>query len=144
MIEHVTETSIPFGDNAVNRISVEYIQEADNYKEDRVKLFNCGVPGDSSSKAVDRLYEDCLIFNPDIVVIMFGANDIGRVLYMPNKEIENVEEADVPVEEEIQEKEKSNRWKFLKVVWGKAQDFGANINRLIDGITVDDDEETED
>ena len=34
MIEHVTETSIPFGDNAVNRISVEYIQEADNYKED--------------------------------------------------------------------------------------------------------------
>lgn len=34
MIEHVTEVSIPFGDNAVNRISVEYIQEADNYKED--------------------------------------------------------------------------------------------------------------
>ena len=30
MIEHVTEVSIPFGDNAVNRISVEYIQEADN------------------------------------------------------------------------------------------------------------------
>jgi cell division protein FtsA len=60
------------------------------------------------------------------------------------EEIENVEEADVPVEEEIQEKEKSDRWKFLKVVWGKAQDFGANINRLIDGITVDDDEETED
>lgn len=34
MIEHVTEISIPFGDNAVNRMSVEYIQEADNYKED--------------------------------------------------------------------------------------------------------------
>lgn len=45
--------------------------------------------------------------------------------------------------EEKQEKEKSDRWKFLKVVWGKAQDIGANINRIIDGITVDDDEETE-
>lgn len=39
--------------------------------------------------------------------------------------------------------EKDEKWKFLKVVWGKAQTFGANINKMIDGITVDEDEEDE-
>lgn len=65
---------------------------ADYHKEDRVKIYNCGVPGDAACRAVDRLYEDCLIFNPTTVVLMFGANDIERSLYMPDKEVENVEE----------------------------------------------------
>lgn len=34
MIEHVTELNIPNGDNAINRMSVEYIQESDNYKKE--------------------------------------------------------------------------------------------------------------
>lgn len=46
-------------------------------------------------------------------------------------------------EEENEEKEKAERWKFLKVVWGKAQNIGANINKIIDGITVDDEESDE-
>ena len=55
------------------------------------------------------------------------------------------EEETVVAEEETHEKakEKTERWKFLKVVWGKAQDLGANINKIIDGITVDDDENDE-
>ena len=64
----------------------------DNHKEDRVKIYNCGVPGDAACRTIDRLYEDCLILNPTTVVLMLGANDIERALYMPNKEIENVEE----------------------------------------------------
>ncbi len=65
---------------------------AKNHKEDRVKMFNCGVPGDAACRTVKRLYEDCLILNPQKVVLMLGANDIERSLYMPGKEIENVEE----------------------------------------------------
>lgn len=64
----------------------------DNHKEDRVKIYNCGVPGDAACRTVDRLYEDCLILNPTTVILMLGANDIERALYMPDKEIENVEE----------------------------------------------------
>ena len=59
-------------------------------------------------------------------------------------EHEEQEEEVAEQEEEVQEKVKTDRWKFLKVVWGKAQDIGANINKLIDGITVDDEDETED
>ncbi len=64
----------------------------DNHKEDRVKIYNCGIPGDAACRTVDRLYEDCLILNPTTVILMLGANDIERSLYMPGKEIENVEE----------------------------------------------------
>ena len=64
----------------------------DNHKEDKVKIYNCGVPGDAACRTVERLYEDCLILNPTTVVLMLGVNDIERALYIPNKEIENVEE----------------------------------------------------
>ena len=65
------------------------------------------------------------------------------------EEVEYTETDDAPVQEEVEVKEakdsqeaiaKKDRWKFIKVVWGKAQDIGANINKIIDGITVDDDE----
>lgn len=63
-----------------------------NHKEDRVKIFNCGVPGDASCRTLKRLYEDCLILNPQKVVLMLGVNDIEMALYVTGKEIENVEE----------------------------------------------------
>ena len=57
------------------------------------------------------------------------------------------EEVEVETEEEVEveedEKTPSERWKFLKVVWGKAQNLGANINKIIDGITVDEEENEE-
>jgi cell division protein FtsA len=45
--------------------------------------------------------------------------------------------------DEEKEEEKKDRWKFIKVVWGKAQNIGANINKIIDGITVDEDDESD-
>ena len=39
--------------------------------------------------------------------------------------------------------EKAERWKLLKVVWGKAQTIGANINKVIDGFTGDEDQAEE-
>ena len=50
-------------------------------KKDRVRVYNCGVSGDSASAAIMRLYVDCLSRTPDTVVMMFGMNDIGRTLY---------------------------------------------------------------
>lgn len=44
-------------------------------------VYNCGVSGDSASRAIARLYTDCLQRTPDTVVIMFGMNDVGRPLY---------------------------------------------------------------
>lgn len=68
--------------------------------------------------------------------------EVEEVTYEETEQEEVVEHEEQ--EEEVQEKVKTDRWKFLKVVWGKAQDIGANINKLIDGITVDDEDETED
>ena len=59
------------------------------------------------------------------------------------EQVTETEQAEVQVEEVKEEKEKKERWKFLKVVWGKAQNIGANINKLIDGITDDEEESDE-
>ena len=44
-------------------------------RHDKIKLFNCGVPGDNATDALDRLYSTCLTHCPDMVSIMFGVND---------------------------------------------------------------------
>lgn len=41
-----------------------------------VKIYNCGVSGNRSYTAFSRIYEDCLIYNPSIVVVTLGINDI--------------------------------------------------------------------
>ena len=46
-----------------------------------VRVYNCGVSGDSASGAIARLYTDCLSRTPHTVVMMFGMNDVGRNLY---------------------------------------------------------------
>jgi len=44
-------------------------------RHDKIKFFNCGVPGDNATAALDRLYSTCLTHCPDMVSIMFGVND---------------------------------------------------------------------
>ena len=53
----------------------------ENVKKDGVKLYNCGVAGDSALRSLNRLYATCLSYNPDTVVVMFGMNDVGQWLY---------------------------------------------------------------
>ena len=62
----------------------------------------------------------------------------------PEEEDDAVSEEKGTEEKTSHSEEKTERWKFLKVVWGKAQDLGANINKIIDGITVDEDTDEED
>ena len=50
-------------------------------KNQKVKCYNCGVSGATTEKALLYLHSRCLIYNPDYVVMMFGINDINRVLY---------------------------------------------------------------
>ena len=60
------------------------------------------------------------------------------------EDVDQVSEEEYEEEEKAEENpEKKDRWKFIKVVWGKAQNIGANINKIIDGITVDEDESDE-
>ena len=46
-----------------------------------VKCYNCGVSGGSARNATSYLHSNCLIYNPDYVVILFGINDIDCVHY---------------------------------------------------------------
>lgn len=50
-----------------------------------IRVWNCGVSGDAASRAIARLYVDCLDRSPDTVVMMFGMNDVGRDLYDEGK-----------------------------------------------------------
>ncbi len=60
-----------------------YYAEAYQYlrKKYKIKCYNCGVSGNTAKNALEYLYSNCLIFNPDYVVIMFGINDLRRNLY---------------------------------------------------------------
>lgn len=52
-------------------------------KTTNVKCYNCGVAGSTAYKAEGYLYSNCLVHNPDWVVVMFGVNDIDRFAYDP-------------------------------------------------------------
>ncbi|MBQ9099727.1 MAG: hypothetical protein IJY50_09910 [Clostridia bacterium] len=54
-------------------------------KTQGIRVYNCGVSGDSATRAIPRLYSDCLQRTPDTVVMMFGMNDVGRDLYDEGK-----------------------------------------------------------
>ena len=69
-----------FGDSITRR--GYWLAEVYRYLvKDGVRVFNCGVSGDSASAAISRLYTDCMNHSPDTVVMMFGMNDVGRSLY---------------------------------------------------------------
>lgn len=50
-------------------------------KKYKVKCYNCGVPGAEARQGIQYLHTECLIHNPDYVVLMFGMNDFGLGLY---------------------------------------------------------------
>lgn len=50
-------------------------------KKYEIKCYNCGISGATTQNALLYLHNQCLIFNPDYVVLMFGINDIMRELY---------------------------------------------------------------
>lgn len=69
----------------------------DNFNEKRIKVYNCGSGGDTSTDALERVYGECLAFSPSYVAVMFGMNDVGRQYY-ENDEPENLKMRDVALE----------------------------------------------
>ncbi len=50
-------------------------------KKYEIKCYNCGVSGGITRKADAFIYANCLCYNPDYVVTMFGIYDIARWFY---------------------------------------------------------------
>ena len=65
---------------------IEYFLQ--NYKSKKTEFFNCGISGSQGRYAElkNRLYCDFLNYFPRYAVILFGANDVGRYLYDPDRE----------------------------------------------------------
>ncbi|WP_455950596.1 SGNH/GDSL hydrolase family protein [Eubacterium sp.] len=70
-------TICAFGDSIT--ASGEWVGEVfDNVKEQGVKVYNCGVAGDTAYDSQRRMEEDCLCYNPTNVIVMFGVNDMNH------------------------------------------------------------------
>ena len=61
-----------------------------NYRDLEIEFYNCGISGTQGRNAElkNRLYCDFLNYFPRYAVILFGANDVPRRLYDPDKETE--------------------------------------------------------
>ncbi len=57
----------------------------------RYEFYNCGISGDTAAGGIRRLDSDLLTYNPDIVIMMFGMNDIGRNNYVKGNYSEEIE-----------------------------------------------------
>ncbi len=57
----------------------------------RYEFYNCGISGDTAGNAIRRLEDDVLSYNPDIVMIMFGMNDISQPLYVKAEYNDSIE-----------------------------------------------------
>lgn len=68
-------------------------------KDSKTRFYNCGIGGNLSSDAPYYLEDEVLKLNPDYVIVMFGANDLGAHLY--GIEQRSTEFSDEEREEEI-------------------------------------------
>ena len=66
-------------------ITASGLWEAEVYqvlkKKQKIKCYNCGISGASAETTLGYMYEECLIYNPDYVVLMLGMNDFNKNLY---------------------------------------------------------------
>ena len=90
-------------------ITASGLWEAEVYqqlrKKYKIKCYNCGVSGGNAKNALEYMYEECLIYNPDYVVLMFGMNDFGRGLY--SKEWAHLEDLEIQRENAINKHKES-------------------------------------
>ncbi|MEG0255193.1 SGNH/GDSL hydrolase family protein [Vagococcus sp.] len=53
-----------------------------------VDIINAGIPGDTTKGARKRLEDHVLKYDPDIVIVFFGANDVSTITGLPIEEYE--------------------------------------------------------
>ena len=78
----------------------------ENARKDKLRLYNCGVGGDTSFCAISRLYSTCLKYNPDMVSLMFGVNDNNCGYYYNKERVEGQLE-----KERLEAEERFERYK---------------------------------
>ncbi|MBN8217306.1 MAG: SGNH/GDSL hydrolase family protein [Spirochaetes bacterium] len=71
--------------------SFVYLFHATRYPDRPLRIFNCGVSGDSAAGAVGRFDWDIAPHKPTVATIMLGMNDVSRNLYAPGQTGEAVE-----------------------------------------------------
>lgn len=54
------------------------------FPDANITFLNAGVAGDNAGAAMNRIEEDVFAKNPDVVVLMFGMNDVNRGQYVEN------------------------------------------------------------
>ena len=60
--------------NGYPKYAAELIKEA--HPEPDIEFINFGIGGNRTCQLFDRLYKDCIEFQPDVVSILIGINDI--------------------------------------------------------------------
>lgn len=109
-----------FGDS----ITASGLWEAEVYqvlrKNKKIKCYNCGVSGATAEKAIGYLYDECLIHNPDYVVLMFGMNDFNRGLY--SKQWAHLED----LQEQRTERISTHMINYEEII-KNCKDFGSEI-----------------
>lgn len=88
-------------------------------KKYKIKCYNCGVSGATATQAVNYLHSECLIHNPDYVVVMYGMNDLGCWLYWDSNTEENIPQK----RKDSMELHKKNYERVIK----ECIDFGAKV-----------------
>ncbi len=83
------------------------------YPDKEIEVINAGVPGDTASGGFRRLKKDVLAHKPDMVVVAFGMNDVGRNLYAGKEPVD-----------EIQKKQRENA----------AASYRDNMAKIIDAL----------
>ena len=56
------------------KFAAQHIREA--FPETDFEFINFGISGNRTSELFDRLYSDCIAFQPDIVSVLIGINDV--------------------------------------------------------------------
>ena len=85
---HDTRAIVCFGDSLTNGYGASQGQTYPDYLQAklRVPVINAGVDGDTSTNGLSRINRDVLAIDPQIVIIIFGGNDLFRGLSLRQTE----------------------------------------------------------
>lgn len=105
-------------------ITASGLWEAEVYqslrKKYKIKCYNCGVSGATAETTIGYMYEECLIYNPDYVVLMLGMNDFCMNLYSNSSQ--NLPD----LKEQREERFKIHKEKYETII-KECKDFGAEV-----------------
>lgn len=70
-----------------------YLYYATRFPDRELRMYNCGISGDSAAGAVRRFDWDIAVHKPTAATVLLGMNDVGRTLYGRDKTAEKNKKA---------------------------------------------------